>query len=317
MTTYYQILELPEQATAADVRRAYLRLVRLTHPDRTPDPAAHRRYLLINEAYDTLRQPALRAHYDAQLRARRQPARPAYTAPFAGNAYQVLRVPYSATEAQIEQAYQHWRRHLSQGPAADPALQQQRRHLEHAYATLSDAHLREPHDARVRGQRPPRRAQPYAALYGRYARAAQVGCWLLLAFFLLLLLDCNLTVTHPEARVAEVEMHVGNAGDAASLVRTQHSRFWAQGWYEPGARIDVQQSRLFNQVRAYRRSRTNAPFTDYSLGRAYGLLFCFPLAMGACAAVGVWPRNSAKRTVDFAIASALTSLVVVYLLNVT
>ncbi|MDQ2771946.1 MAG: DnaJ domain-containing protein [Bacteroidota bacterium] len=62
--THYEVLELPENAPAADIRRAYRRLVLLTHPDRTPDPAAHARYLAINAAYEVLSDPGRRAGYD-------------------------------------------------------------------------------------------------------------------------------------------------------------------------------------------------------------------------------------------------------------
>ena len=62
--THYEVLELPENASAADIRRAYRRLVLLTHPDRTPDPAAHARYLAINTAYEVLSDPGRRAAYD-------------------------------------------------------------------------------------------------------------------------------------------------------------------------------------------------------------------------------------------------------------
>ena len=75
--THYEVLELEDTATAADIRRAYRRLVLLTHPDRTPDPAAHARYLLINQAYETLSHPARRFAYDAALR---QPPAPAASA---------------------------------------------------------------------------------------------------------------------------------------------------------------------------------------------------------------------------------------------
>lgn len=67
--THYEALELPENASAADIRRAYRRLVLLTHPDRTPDPAAHARYLTINSAYETLSDPGRRATYDFARRA--------------------------------------------------------------------------------------------------------------------------------------------------------------------------------------------------------------------------------------------------------
>lgn len=61
---HYEALELPATAPAADIRSAYRRLVLLTHPDRTPDPAAHARYLAINAAYEVLSDPARRAAYD-------------------------------------------------------------------------------------------------------------------------------------------------------------------------------------------------------------------------------------------------------------
>ncbi|MCC2547252.1 J domain-containing protein [Hymenobacter sp. BT175] len=73
MKNYYQILGIPEQANAAVIRQAYRRLVLLTHPDRTPDPAAHARYLEVNEAYDTLSNSSRRFHYDARLAASRRP----------------------------------------------------------------------------------------------------------------------------------------------------------------------------------------------------------------------------------------------------
>jgi curved DNA-binding protein CbpA len=67
--TPYQALELSADATADDIRRAYRRLVLLTHPDRTPDPAAHARYLAVNAAYETLSDPTRRQAYDNGLRA--------------------------------------------------------------------------------------------------------------------------------------------------------------------------------------------------------------------------------------------------------
>ena len=73
MNTHYQVLEVPEQASASDIRQAYRRLVLLTHPDRTTDPTAHERYLAINRAYEILSVPSKRQFYDAQLWALRNP----------------------------------------------------------------------------------------------------------------------------------------------------------------------------------------------------------------------------------------------------
>ncbi|MCB2406876.1 J domain-containing protein [Hymenobacter lucidus] len=81
MPNHYRTLGVSEQATADDIRRAYRKLVLLTHPDRTTDPAAHQQFLLINEAYDVLISPARRRGYDALLAASRTPPRPAPPAP--------------------------------------------------------------------------------------------------------------------------------------------------------------------------------------------------------------------------------------------
>lgn len=80
MKTYYAILELDERASFDDIRRAYRRLVLLTHPDRTTDPTQHRRYLAVNEAYETLGDRARRIRYDAQLARQRQPLPPVFEA---------------------------------------------------------------------------------------------------------------------------------------------------------------------------------------------------------------------------------------------
>lgn len=74
MPTLYELLEVSEQATPDELRRAYRRLVLLTHPDRTPDPAAHQRYLVVNEAYEILSLPTRRQAYDALLARQRQPS---------------------------------------------------------------------------------------------------------------------------------------------------------------------------------------------------------------------------------------------------
>jgi len=83
MRNYYHILEVDEQASANDIRRAYRRLVLLTHPDRTADPAAHARYLLINEAYEILSDPARRQQYSAALRQATAPVQTTAPAPVA------------------------------------------------------------------------------------------------------------------------------------------------------------------------------------------------------------------------------------------
>ncbi|AYA37512.1 hypothetical protein D3Y59_10925 [Hymenobacter oligotrophus] len=321
MTTYYQVLELSEQATAADIRRAYLRLVRLTHPDRTPDPAAHQRYLLVNEAYDTLSKPELRSRYDARLAALRTPRLApspplAYAEPFPGNAYQVLRVPYAATSAHIDQAYQRLRAVL-RANTVDPALRQYLQQVEHAYATLNDPRLRPAHDARVKGQRPARRPDPLAEQYTKYSPLARRLCWAALVFFGLMLVDMNWTLRFAADPVASVEYRAGTRRGARQYywVRTSHAAFRSPWNYQVGEPLDVRRSALFRQVRAYRSATdASAPLIDYSSELTYGALFFFPLVMAASAGFGAWPGSSAKHAVDNAIVVGILALIVLYLM---
>jgi hypothetical protein len=316
---YYQILELSEQASSAEIRRAYLRLVRITHPDRTPDPAAHQRYLLVNEAYDTLSKPELRHRYDARLAGRPdpQPANPVYTQPFAGNAYQVLRVPYSATLLQIDQAYQKMRTMLLVN-TIDPALRQLLRDVEHAYATLRDPRLRIPHDERVRGQRPARRPDPYAALYARYATLARRLCWALLVFFGLMLVDMTWTELLPLERIRAVEYHPNRTrrgGESYFLVKTDRTRFRSEFPFKRGEQVDVRRSVIFRQVRSYQpSSEAHSTKPPYSADMLYGVFFFFPLLMAGLATAGAWPGAPPKRAVDGAIGATLIVPIVLYLI---
>ncbi len=75
---YYTILGIPATAAPDDVRQAYRRCVREIHPDLNPDRTdwATEQLQRINEAYDVLREPALRREYD-QLRWPHLPSTPA------------------------------------------------------------------------------------------------------------------------------------------------------------------------------------------------------------------------------------------------
>jgi curved DNA-binding protein len=65
---YYEVLGVPRQSTAQEIKRAYRRLARKQHPDVQP-PAerakASERFKEINEAYEVLSDPEKRAKYDA------------------------------------------------------------------------------------------------------------------------------------------------------------------------------------------------------------------------------------------------------------
>lgn len=54
MGEYFNILGLPENASKAQVKRAYRKLALEYHPDRNSSPDAHERFLQITEAYEML-----------------------------------------------------------------------------------------------------------------------------------------------------------------------------------------------------------------------------------------------------------------------
>jgi curved DNA-binding protein len=61
---YYEVLGVPRDASAEDIRRAHRSLARRYHPDVNKDPGAEDRFKEISEAYEVLRDPEKRARYD-------------------------------------------------------------------------------------------------------------------------------------------------------------------------------------------------------------------------------------------------------------
>lgn len=69
MQNYYEVLGVDQNATQADIQQAYRELAKRYHPDRNPTDAesATRTMQLINEAYNTLKDPVKRSEYDMDL----------------------------------------------------------------------------------------------------------------------------------------------------------------------------------------------------------------------------------------------------------
>lgn len=72
MYSHYEILDIPQSANEAEIKRAYYLMARRYHPDLHPHnrALAERRLKLVNEAYETLKTREARAHYNRWLRAK-------------------------------------------------------------------------------------------------------------------------------------------------------------------------------------------------------------------------------------------------------
>jgi curved DNA-binding protein len=64
---YYDILGVKKDASDADIKKKYRKLVRLYHPDVSDDPDSDNKIAEINNAYETIRDEDKRAEYDAML----------------------------------------------------------------------------------------------------------------------------------------------------------------------------------------------------------------------------------------------------------
>jgi hypothetical protein len=68
---YYKLLGVKSGASSAEIKSAYRRLARKSHPDLNPDTRAAREFALLSKAYHVLSDPQERAYYDQQWHAQK------------------------------------------------------------------------------------------------------------------------------------------------------------------------------------------------------------------------------------------------------
>jgi Ca-activated chloride channel homolog len=69
--TWYEVLEISNNATMEEIRLAYFELARLYHPDANPSQRAKEWFFQIQEAYEILSNPEKRKKYDDSIRNRK------------------------------------------------------------------------------------------------------------------------------------------------------------------------------------------------------------------------------------------------------
>jgi molecular chaperone DnaJ len=65
---HYETLKIKNNASQAEIKQAYRRLVKLFHPDSKQETANHEEIIRINAAYEILSDPHSRLQYDEQIR---------------------------------------------------------------------------------------------------------------------------------------------------------------------------------------------------------------------------------------------------------
>ena len=71
MIDYYKLLGVKSTASQTEIKSAFRKLARKSHPDVNPNSEAGRQFALLSKAYHTLIDPQERAYYDQQLKAQK------------------------------------------------------------------------------------------------------------------------------------------------------------------------------------------------------------------------------------------------------
>ncbi len=73
MVNYYSVLDLTEDASEEEIRKAYRMLAKKYHPDVNPSPDAQAKFVMIHKAYEVLIDKQTRIAYDHKSKATADP----------------------------------------------------------------------------------------------------------------------------------------------------------------------------------------------------------------------------------------------------
>jgi DnaJ family protein B protein 4 len=90
MSNFYEILGVPKNANESEIKKAYRALSLKYHPDRNPSDDAAAKIREINDAYETLSDPAKKQQYDSPLQFGNMPGGHGEDFPDINNLFQML-----------------------------------------------------------------------------------------------------------------------------------------------------------------------------------------------------------------------------------
>ncbi|TGE22942.1 J domain-containing protein [Hymenobacter metallicola] len=240
--------------------------------------------------------------------------------------YRLLGVDFTATQAEIEEAYQRQKARLSRR-TADPAMQLRLQQVHTGYEILGNPGRRLAYNVLLAQEpvpEPP--ADPTQLLLARYAPAAR---WLnagLILGCLLLLLDWALpmrTFPNEEVLVRQIVSVSSAASDPqmAYDVTTPRTTFRVPSRYghrvRKGARLTVSQTPLLGVVRRIGVPPTSPgelPEFKASGGNIYGSFSLLPGVLFIVATLGLLPGRSPEMRVNTAVVGALLAVVALVVL---
>ncbi len=109
MATYYQIIDISQNASQDDIKKAFRKKAKRLHPDVNKSKGAKEKFQQLNEAYQVLTDPNKRRLYDIRLRhgivVKKVYYRPASTRP-ASPVYKEREARYAQRESESSSPYE-------------------------------------------------------------------------------------------------------------------------------------------------------------------------------------------------------------------